>query len=106
MNDEITSAKALVNSYYILCQRKRQESERLNNDISRLKTVIIRFKNNNEEYLKLKKTVEEEIRNVLTDGKVLLQFALASVMILKYQDLYYDHLTAKTNSFLIVAVRI
>ena len=79
VNDEITSAKALVNSYYVLCQRKRQESERLNNDISRLKTVIIRFKNNNEEYLKLKKTVEEEIRNILTVGKVLLPFALASV---------------------------
>ena len=69
-------------------------------------TVVNRYKNNNEEYVKTKKTVEAKVSSVLTGGKVLLQFALASVMILKYQDLCYDYLTAKTNSFLIVAVRI
>jgi hypothetical protein len=69
-------------------------------------TVVNRYKNNNEEYVKTKKTVEAKVSSVLTGGKVLLQFALASVMILKYQDLCYDHLTAKMNSFLIVAVRI
>ena len=77
---KIASAKALVNSYYILCQRKRQESEHLNNEISRLETIISRFKNNNEEYLKIKKTIEEEVRTGLTDGEVLLQFALASII--------------------------
>ena len=38
-----------------------------------------RFKSNNEEYLKVKQR-EEEVRSVLTDGKVLLQFALASII--------------------------
>ena len=33
------------------CERKRREAEQLNNYISRLETVIIRSKNNNEEYL-------------------------------------------------------
>ena len=83
MNDEIASAKALLNSYHMLCERKRQESEHLNNKISRLETAISRFKNNNKEYLnRIKKTVEEEeeVNKLLTDGKVLLQFALASVI--------------------------
>ncbi len=41
--------------------------------------MILLRKNNNEEYLKIK-TVEEEVRNALADSKVLLQFALASII--------------------------
>ena len=64
------------------CERKRREAEQLNNYISRLETVIIRFKNNNEEYLSVKQTIEEEeeVRSVLTDSKALLEFALTSVI--------------------------
>ena len=82
VNDEIASAKALLNSYHMLCERKRQESEHLNNKISRLEIAISRFKNNNKEYLnKIKKTVEEEeVNKLLTDGKALLQFAVASII--------------------------
>ena len=82
VNDEIASAKALLNSYHILCKRKRQESEHLNNKISRLETAISRFKNNNKEYLnKIKKIVEEEeVNKLLTNGKLLLQFAVALVI--------------------------
>ena len=92
LNDEIASAKALLNSYHTLCERKRQEAENLNKHISRLETVISRFKNNNEEYLKIEKTVEEEVSKFLTDGKVLLQFALESVIeaIRRNPDKYND----------------
>jgi hypothetical protein len=97
VNDEIASAKALLNSYHMLCERKRQESEHLNNNISRLETVISRFKDNNEEYLKIKKTVEDKVGSVLTDGKVVLQFALAVIIealrrnLDKYNDLLIDN---------------
>jgi hypothetical protein len=65
-----------------MCERKRQESEHLNNKISRLETAISIFRINNKEYLnKIKKTVEEEdVNKLLTDGKVLLQFAVASII--------------------------
>ena len=56
VKDEIASAKALLNSYHTLCERKRQEAENLNKDISRLETVISRFKSNNEEYLNQKES--------------------------------------------------
>jgi DNA-binding CsgD family transcriptional regulator len=79
-DDEIASAKALLNSYHLLCERKRQEAEDLNNEITRLEAFVSRFKSNNEEYLKIKHRVEEEVRSFLTDGKVLLQFVLASVI--------------------------
>jgi hypothetical protein len=69
-----------LQSYRISCQRKRQESEKLNNEISRLETLVNRFKIDDREYLKIQKMVEEEVNKFLSDGKVLLQFALASVI--------------------------
>jgi gas vesicle protein len=100
LNDEIASAKALLNSYHMLCECKREQAANLNNEISRLETVISRFKNNNEEYLKIKKTVEEEVSRFLTDGKVLLQFAIASVIeaIRRNPDKYNNLLVSNTSS--------
>jgi hypothetical protein len=64
----------------ISCKYKRQELEKITSKISRLLALFSRFKSNNEEYLKIKSTVEEEVNKVLIDGKVLLQFALISVI--------------------------
>jgi hypothetical protein len=75
LNDEIASANALLNSYYTSYERKRQEVEYLNNEITRLEALVGQFKSNDEEYLKIKQIVEEKVNSVLTDGKVLLQFA-------------------------------
>jgi septal ring factor EnvC (AmiA/AmiB activator) len=47
LNDEIASSKELLQSYRISCQHKRQESEKLNDEISRVETLVSRFKNNN-----------------------------------------------------------
>ena len=58
---------------------KKTESRNLNKDISRLESVISQYKNNNEEYIKIKKRVEEEVSMFLKDSKVILQFPLASV---------------------------
>jgi hypothetical protein len=80
LNDEIASSKELLKSYTSSCERKRQESESLNNEISRLEAVVTRFKSNNEEYLKIKSTVEDILKNVLTDGKVLLHKAVFSII--------------------------
>ena len=38
--DEIASAKALINSYHLSCERKRKEAEYLNNEISRLEALV------------------------------------------------------------------
>ena len=42
--------------------------------------MILWRKSNDEEYIKIKQRVEEEVRSVLTHGKVQLQFALASII--------------------------
>ena len=102
VDDQTASFKQLLNSYHILCERKRQESENLNNEISRLESLVSRFESNNEEYLKIKRAIEEEVRVVLIDGKVLLQFALASVFEVlrtnpdKYDDLLVFDISSPT----------
>ena len=80
LKDEIASTKELLKSYASSCERKRQEAESLNNEISRLEALVAHFKNNNEEYLKIKSTIEEILKNVLTDGKTLLHKAVFSII--------------------------
>jgi chromosome segregation ATPase len=80
LKDEIASSKELLKSYTSSCERKRQESESVNNEISRLEVLVTRFKSNNEEYLEIKSTVEDILKNVLTDGKVLLHKAVFSII--------------------------
>ncbi len=78
--DKIACSKELLKSYTSSCERKRQEAESLNNEISRLETLVTRVKSNNKEYLKIKRTVEDMWKNVLTDGKVLLHKAIFSII--------------------------
>ena len=103
LKEEIASSKELLNSYTNSCERKRQEAKTLNNDISRLETVISRFKSNNEEYLKIEKTVEQKVKSVLTDNKQILQFALASVIeaIRRNPDKYNNLLAINISSSII-----
>ena len=48
--------------------------------MARLESVVTEFKTNNEEYLKIKEAAEEKVKDVLTNSKLLLRFATASVI--------------------------
>jgi hypothetical protein len=54
--------------------------ENLYNEKQRLESLVNDFKSDNEEYLKLKRAAYKEVKSVLTNGKLLLQFAAASVI--------------------------
>jgi hypothetical protein len=81
LNNQIVSTTRLLNSLRISCVRERREIENLYNEKRRLEAIVTEFKSNNEEYLnKIKQAAEEKIKEVLTNGKYLLQFAVASVI--------------------------
>jgi DNA-binding transcriptional MerR regulator len=80
LNTQIASTTKLLNSFRISCIRERREIENLCNEKARLETTITEFKSNNEEYLKIKETAFEEVKRILTDSKLLLQLATASVI--------------------------
>jgi hypothetical protein len=61
---------------------------------------VIRFKSSDEEYLKIQKMVEDEVGKFLAVGKVLLQFALASVIeaVRRNPDKYNNLLVCNSSS--------
>ena len=62
------------------CKRERRDIEKLYNEKTRIENLVTHFKNNNEEYLKIKHAAYEEVKSVLIDGKILLKFATFSVI--------------------------
>ncbi|HKG89578.1 MAG TPA: hypothetical protein VKA95_14755, partial [Nitrososphaeraceae archaeon] len=78
----------------------------LYNEKMGLKKIIRRFKRNNKEYLKIKKTVEQEVIRNLLDGKGLLNLAIYSLMESmrkdpdKYSSMiyYYSSVSSITNN--------
>jgi hypothetical protein len=69
-----------LSSYRKSCIRERREIEKIYNEKTSLSALVSKFKNNNEEYLKIKQAAEEEVKDVLTKSKLSLKFATLSVI--------------------------
>ena len=80
LNNQIATATKLLSCLRISCERQRREIENLYNEKAGLEAIVTEFKNNNEEYLWIEQTAEERVKDVLTNGKILLKFATASVI--------------------------
>jgi hypothetical protein len=81
LNNQIASTTKLLNSFRISSKRERTEVENLCNEKIRLEALVTEFKSNNEEYLnKIKQAAEENVISVLTNSKLLLKFAIFSVI--------------------------
>jgi hypothetical protein len=80
LNNQIASTTKLLNSLHMSCGRERREIGSLYNEKARLEALVTQFKSNNEEYLKIKQTAEETMKSILIEGKILLKFAIFSVI--------------------------
>ncbi len=80
LNNQISTTTKLLNSFRISCERERRDIENLYNEKARLEAIVTEFKSNNEKYLKIKYVAKENVISILTNGKLLLQFATASVI--------------------------
>jgi transposase len=81
LNNQIATTNRLFNSLRMYCERERREIEDLYNEKARLESIVTEFKSNNQEYLnKIKQITEENLKSVLTNSKILLNFATASVI--------------------------
>jgi hypothetical protein len=77
---QIVSTTKLLNSFRMSCKRVRREIENLYNEKIRIENLVTHFKNTNGEYLKIKQAAEEKVKGVLTNNKLLLKFAILSVI--------------------------
>jgi uncharacterized protein (DUF608 family) len=80
LNNQIASTTKLLSSLRISCERERREIENLYNEKARFEALVTQFKNNNKEYNKIKQAAEEKVKDVLTNGKLILKFATLSVI--------------------------
>jgi hypothetical protein len=80
LENQIITSTQILDSYNNTFEQERKKIDSLYNEKMRLKKIVRRFKRNNEEYLKIKKTVEQEVTRVLLDGKGLLNLAIYSLM--------------------------
>jgi hypothetical protein len=77
---QMVDSNHVLNSYRASCQQERLKLECLHQERAGLAKMVRRFKRKNEEYLKIKKTVEEEVTRFLLDGKGLLNLTFYSLM--------------------------
>jgi hypothetical protein len=81
LNNQIASTSRFLNSLRISCKREGRDIEIVCNEKARLESIVTEYKSNNEEYLNnIKQAAEEKVISVLTNGKILLRFATASVI--------------------------
>ena len=80
LNNQRASTSKLLNSIRMSCTRERREIENLYNEKARLEALVTQLKSNNEEYLKIKQAAYQEVKSLLTNSKLLLRFATASVI--------------------------
>jgi hypothetical protein len=80
LNNQIAATTKLLTSFRMSCKRERREIENLYNEKIRIENLVTHFKNTNGEYLKIKQAAEEKVKDVLTNGNLILKFATFSVI--------------------------
>jgi hypothetical protein len=79
LSDEISYLHGILDSYRSSCEEERRQMGELYQKMIRQEALVNDFQDNNEEYLKIIKTVGEEVLGVISNVKVLLKYALLSM---------------------------
>lgn len=80
LEDQIIATNQMLDYYRLSCQEEIKQMGYLRREKRRVGRLVRGLKNNNEEYLKIKYTVEEKVSSILMDGKGLLRLAFFSLM--------------------------
>ncbi|MDQ6863167.1 MAG: hypothetical protein M3044_05030 [Thermoproteota archaeon] len=75
LNNQITEASNYVEYYKASCRQEETKMNILQRKRMKLEALVKQFENNNEEYIKIRKTAEEKILTTLSDRKGLLKLA-------------------------------
>ncbi len=104
LNNQITEASNYVEYYKASCRQEETKMNILRQKRMKLEALVKQFENNNEEYVKIRKTVEEKVISTLSDGKLLLRLAVLSIIESirnnpdKYSSLIYNKNTCSSKS--------
>ena len=79
ISDQIATMRKTLDQYQLSCKEERLELTKLQMQKVRIQGLVDNFQNDNEEYIKIRNTVEEKVHSVLSDKKTLLKLALLSL---------------------------
>ena len=96
---EIGALKKIQNSYRLNSSLENRKLSILQNKRLKLEVLVKRFEGDNEEYNKIRRTVEDEVVSHLSDKKTLLRIALISLT-----ESMRNH-SNKYNNFLLLLMR-
>ena len=79
LNNQIIMMRKTLDSTRLDYEKEMERLRYLQQQRIKQEAIVKHFENNNEEYLKIRKTVEEKVDSVLSDRKILLKLALLSL---------------------------
>jgi hypothetical protein len=97
LTDQITSLHKIAEDCQSSCKKEMAKMDSLYHKKMILEALVKQFENNNEEYDKIRKTVEEKVISTLLDTKMLPKLAVLSMIESirnnpdKYSPLIYDN---------------
>src|SRR5215208_6438514 len=80
LNGQIQNAKQRLDSYRLSCQKEVGKGLQLHRQNIRLSSLLKQFKNNNEEYIKIRCVAKQIVKSTLSDKRQLLKIALLSLI--------------------------
>ena len=98
LSNQISSMRNILDSIKLECQKEMERLQVRQQERMKQEALVKHFENNNEEYIKIVKTVEDKVHNTLSAVKVFLQLALLSLIESMRSDpdkycslIYYDN---------------
>ncbi|HET7283500.1 MAG TPA: hypothetical protein VFI70_02345 [Nitrososphaeraceae archaeon] len=101
LNNQIIMMRKTLDSTRLDCEKEMERLRYLQQQRMKQEALVKRFENSNEVYIKIRKTVEERVINILSNSKILLKLALLSLTESmrkdpdKYSSLIYHNMTSK-----------
>jgi len=80
LSDQIATIRKTLDQYQLSCKEQRLELTKLQLQKVRLEGLVDNFQNNDQGYVKIRKTVEEKVVSILSDANLLLRIALLSLV--------------------------
>ncbi|MGC1134810.1 MAG: helix-turn-helix domain-containing protein [Nitrososphaeraceae archaeon] len=103
LNDRTSEESKRLKEYRSIYNQIKEETENLNTKKARLESIINSFHTSNETYNKIKQMIQQEIESTISNPRLLLQFAIASIFESsrkhpgRLQAMYYNMPTIRTT---------
>ena len=80
LKSQIQNADQMLDSYHLSCEKEVRKMFQLHRQNIILNALLRQFKNNDENYLKIRYAAKQAVESVLSDSRQLLKFAVLSLI--------------------------